>query len=260
MCFCCKEKFLEIPHLRRHADEKHTVTEVVTEIHNRYNPVLPKADVTSLHCNLCNSKLVDVKNLILHLNAAHQINLECNDEPILPYKLGEGEFKCQKCDEVFEAFKTLNNHMNKHFGTYICCNCGVGFQHEFALKSHEMRHGTKEHRCEKCDLVFPTSYKKLLHHYTVHKKGGRYGCPHCPEKFMDYDKRLRHLASAHGIEKPGSNCGYCEKVFKTNRLLNQHIRYFHLNERKHVCSVCGNKYFNKSELKKHVQSHVDVRL
>lgn len=257
MCFCCKEMFLEMPPLRRHTEESHKIDDVIEQIHNRYYPALPKADITSLLCNLCHIHVTDLKSLIEHLKEIHKLNLESpNEEPLIPYKLQEGAFQCQKCQETFEVFKTLNNHMNKHFGTYICYTCGTGFQHEFALKSHERRHNLKEHKCDKCNLTFQTSYKKLLHHYSVHKKGGRYGCPQCTEKFMDYDKRSRHLARTHGIERPVSNCVQCGKCFKNNRLLNQHVRYFHLNERKHVCHICGHKYFNKSELKKHFEGHV----
>lgn len=256
MCFCCKETYLEMQLLRQHTESAHSKDVIVEEIHNRYNPVLPKVDITNLSCALCNDLIPNVGSLRSHLLDKHKVQPECSkDEPLLPYRLGDGEFKCQVCGQIFEVFKTLNNHMNKHFGSHICCTCGVAFQHEFALKCHEKRHKSKQHTCQKCNMDFPTSYKKLLHDYSLHKKGGRYGCPHCEEKFMDYDKRTKHLSKNHGIERRGSACVHCEKIFKNNRLLNQHVRYFHLNERKHVCFVCGNKYFTKSELKKHMESH-----
>ena len=124
------------------------------------------------------------------------------------------------CDICFKSFSksSFNQHYKFfHINPYICDVCLKTFGNKDYLEYHLKKHyGIRDVDCSDCDRKF--------HHK------------------IDY---FVHYNSKHKVE-PETTCTYpnCTAVFKKKRILAEHIKFVHLNERNFLCSVCS-----KSKLK-----------
>lgn len=70
---------------------------------------------------------------------------------------------------------------------------------------------------------------------------------------LDYKNRDAHLKLHHAeIERP-YECFICHRNYKKLYAVRQHMM-IHSNSRNTICHMCGNAYFNNSDLKKHILS------
>uniref|UniRef100_A0A674PMH0 Zinc finger protein 341 n=1 Tax=Takifugu rubripes TaxID=31033 RepID=A0A674PMH0_TAKRU len=77
--------------------------------------------------------------------------------------------------------------------------------------------------------------------------------------FKPFDSFLKELKIKCASEQlkgkvPKLKCNYCDKVFSKNFDLQQHIRS-HTGEKPFQCIVCGRPFAQKSNVKKHMQTH-----
>ncbi|XP_006825191.1 zinc finger protein 341-like [Saccoglossus kowalevskii] len=67
--------------------------------------------------------------------------------------------------------------------------------------------------------------------------------------------KRRRNANQESVKKPGKlKCTFCDKTFNKNFDLQQHIRS-HTGEKPFQCIVCGRAFAQKSNVKKHMQTH-----
>lgn len=257
LCYFCSTTFIDPERLRDHFQTIHSKC---------IQPVKPskcdflKMDFADVFCKLCNAKIDDYATFKTHLKE-HECGLDFTwGESVLPYKLNKEEHICQVCGKRYELFLSLHRHMNEHYEHYICETCGKRFATSQRMLTHTRTHARGVFPCRRCEETFESSSALYNHVSKVHKMNKRYKCPICDEKFVSYKHRLKHLSSVHGENTAIFPCPSCSKVFTMCSQRSAHIRCQHLQERNHMCPICGMKFFKKSELKMHSVKHGGERI
>lgn len=84
-----------------------------------------------------------------------------------------------------------------------------------------------------------------------------YECPLCHIKLKSKYKWKRHMRTEHAnIKVPNAwndtvICEICGLEMKAEKI-RMHRKYKHTNDRPHVCDICGRRFVEKFELKKHM--------
>lgn len=114
-------------------------------------------------------------------------------------------------------------------------------------------HNSKGEKCSKCDII---CFHPL--HLNLHEKSHiekKYSCDLCDKTFIQKNHLESHKI-AHSTEKP-FQCPHCNKYFKRNFILKQHIVHMHSNAQKYVaCHICG-KSVVKLNLNQHLKIHTE---
>ncbi|XP_060809174.1 zinc finger protein 714 isoform X6 [Amyelois transitella] len=258
LCMYCEQNYSDPADLREHHAIEHSnlsFSQIKYSISKLKPNELIKIDITNVGCKLCNKIIKDFEELKAHLSDNHNVvDLKYSDG-VLPFKVTKNDFKCAICDEKYDEFKTLNQHMNIHFQNFICEQCGNGFMTPERLRTHSYSHETGSFQCERCDKVFKSMNAKNEHFAVVHMRAKRHRCPHCPEAFKNYFQRNKHISNIHGMKLKEFKCSMCPKIFFLSGKLGVHIRTVHLKEKRHACDSCEWKFYSKSELKEHMVKH-----
>lgn len=81
-----------------------------------------------------------------------------------------------------------------------------------------------------------------------------FGCEFCTKKFLTL-RQLKNHQVYH--EQPKFQCQMgCDKKFYKSVLLTSHHKT-HLEQKDFACKICGNTYFLKSHLSRHIRSAHD---
>ncbi|XP_048003219.1 zinc finger protein 675-like isoform X11 [Leguminivora glycinivorella] len=257
LCYYCKHTFLEPEKLRQHNRIYHSESKVLPKP-RKYEPV--KMDFTTALCKLCLTEIRDYAMLKAHLTEHGKKIDNTFGDSVLPYKLSKDEHVCQVCGKTYEMFLSLHKHMNDHYEHYICEKCGKRFATAQRMLNHTRTHETGVFPCKQCDETFPSYAPLYTHVAKVHRFNKRYKCPICNEKFVSYKQRLKHLHTVHEQKTPVFPCPSCDRVFDLCSKRTAHIRFQHLQERNHICSVCGMKFFSNYELQEHAIKHGGERI
>lgn len=258
LCYYCKSTFLEPEKLREHNKTQHSNARITAKP-RKYEPL--KMDFTETVCTLCGLDIPDYTMLKLHLKTDHNIVIDCTyGECVLPYKLTKDEYSCQICGKRYEMFLSLHKHMNVHFGHYICESCGKIFVTQQRMVNHARTHARGVFPCRHCEETFLSYTAMHAHVAKVHRSNKRYKCPVCDEKFASYKHRVKHLSLVHGKKTAVFPCSLCPKVFDLCSRRTTHVKFQHLQERKHVCKECNMKFFSKYELQEHSIRHNGERI
>lgn len=220
-----------------------------------------KLDITYLNCALCDKDIYKLDDFIVHLKNEHkkQMHLDVKNH-IVPFRFDTPELKCAVCTTEFGTFKLLQEHMNSHYGNYMCEICGAGFVTDRLRVCHVKRHGSGEFKCDQCDKTFNSKLKRRDHQKRTHLGlSARNKCKFCSERFVDYWKKINHMVKEHGVPPVVLKCTACELTFNNQRSLSRHTKKDHLLERRHKCSECDMRFFGKSSLQKHMAKHTGLR-
>ncbi|XP_047039531.1 zinc finger protein 43-like isoform X9 [Helicoverpa zea] len=261
-CFYCGEQYSEIKTVLQH-----TVTHETPESSVILKDYLPKGkrtvkvDISGLKCRICDTKLKDLDETRRHLSSEHNKMFTVSGNGIVAYDLTSknGQFNCHICNKVFQTFILLNRHMNVHFSNAVCETCGAGFMTHQRLMQHKEIHLPGGYPCNKCNKVYTTNSNLKFHIEKAHEgttKMRMLRCAHCPERFVEHFKKLKHLKEAHGITF-SFECEICHTVFPSRRGLTMHTNKFH--SQKTQCQVCKKGFSCISTLKKHMVSHTGER-
>ncbi|KAM8718172.1 hypothetical protein ACLKA7_004820 [Drosophila subpalustris] len=166
-----------------------------------------------------------------------------NDVQMLEIKL---EVECETNDKSLPDINTNLMDNNNEVVTHFCPTCGEGFPNNTKRILHSLIHyKLKYNQCPYC----PKRYKTRLGlkgHVIVHAGERRYKCPHCPKEFTCNYRRNKHVL-LHAV------CNYCGKLFKTDELLQKHLR-LHSSDRPFQCPHCSYRFLQKTFLKNHIAS------
>ncbi|XP_013163806.1 PREDICTED: zinc finger protein OZF-like [Papilio xuthus] len=257
LCFYCKTSFLEPERLREHTRHQHSDVKQLLKP-RKYEPL--KMDFALTTCKLCGFSISDYEMLKSHLRE-HGKHLDCSyGDSILPYNLTKDEHRCQICGKRYEMFLSLHKHMNEHYEHFICETCGKRFATSQRMVNHARTHERGDFPCKRCQDTFPSYASLYAHVAKIHRSNKRYKCPICDEKFASYKHRLKHLNTIHGEKTAIFPCPSCPRVFDLCSRRTAHIRFQHLQERNHSCSLCFMKFFTKYELQEHSIKHGGERI
>ena len=131
-------------------------------------------------------------------------------------------FLCSQCDSIFQTVTELNDHrVALHNDTlFFCSKCNGSFDSKEDLEAHEnTSHKRKKYKCSLCVKSFP-SKSQLNSHTLIHKKPHK--CKKCGVRFLTELELKSHFKIHTG--QTTFDCSVCNKTFKANHLLVQHVR------------------------------------
>lgn len=116
---------------------------------------------------------------------------------------------------------------------------------------------TQSMSCHICNKSFDKVWK-YYGHLRVHSKDNLWLCDKCPDvKYSTKKQLIKHCIETHN--EASVKCSYCPMAFDTAWRLQQHILSKHINYRSHKCSQCDKAFVKPSDLKKHQETHSEVK-
>lgn len=261
-CCFCTEQFPDPADLKKHTIELHDDDTKSTFMKGKdMYGYLVKVDITGLQCKLCGEEIDTLEQIMDHLKDVHDRNIS-TDIPnhILPFKFDAECLRCFMCQNVFNRFKALQEHMHTHYRNYLCEVCDAGFVNRHLLLCHNEGHKTGVFACEQCTEVFDTLRKKKLHQRKIHDGLNKpHKCGYCEERFKENCHKIEHLAKVHGVVGPLIKCQACDRTFANQQTWLLHTKKYHLMQRHHKCTRCEMDFFSKRELTDHMVKHTGTR-
>ena len=171
------------------------------------------------------------------------------------------KYDCPLCDKIYARKDNLQMHMMAvHEGKKFQCTyefCKREFSNKKILKEHIREHkGDFPYKCEICNRgFFQSSFYNA--HMNSHYGIKAFKCGLCGNQYAHSSDLSRHVQTC-GQEEMQLQCPQCDKVFKSERRVKEHVRYVHDKRfKKYLCSLCGKVCGSKSRLQKHVTTHDD---
>lgn len=203
---------------------------------------------------------------------AEIIKKELGDNVVL---VGSDEsFNRSYCGSIFHSKTNLINHeIQMHPpSVYNCKNCCFTTPRESVFKLHCMTHFTivsenKIFACDECSKVF-----KRPHLLNAHKKKRHSNLPKdfkCDELNCDFATKYAKTIETHKLRhkkkkkvtKIPCKVASCSETFASKCGLDRHILYRHSDtlpsESVLTCESCPQKFSNREQLDKHIQSHTN---
>ena len=175
-------------------------------------------------------------------------------------------YKCPYCDEVFRSRYGFHDHRKlvHHWGKFFCAespNCTASFSLLKDLIRHMYDHNHDSNplvRCGGgCRKIMDVS--EMADHYVEcisRRIKQRKFVKNKPKQCMECGKMCTRATLPHHLEthikEKNVHCDKCPKRFKTNRLLQIHIRNIHEGIFvPQTCATCGAVFRTKNALAKH---------
>ncbi|XP_023939823.2 oocyte zinc finger protein XlCOF22 isoform X5 [Bicyclus anynana] len=259
-CAYCEDNFTDCAELRAHVmpcSMQHNTKDIYSKFKEM---TLINVDITGASCKTCTLPCRGVSDMRQHaIDHGYDIDTS-HPDGVLPFCLDKESWRCVICQETFNNFLKLYEHMNVHYQHYICATCGKGYMTAPRLRKHSEVHITGTFPCDKCKRVFTMRAARDYHKSHAHAKGPRYECPQCNMRFGGYYERMNHLNEAHREKEVAYKCAHCELSFKTSGKRATHVKSVHFpQQRNFACPFC--KWFFKTgyELKRHIVRHTGER-
>ncbi|XP_039762031.1 zinc finger protein 729-like [Pararge aegeria] len=260
-CCFCTDVYQEPSQLKEHTIECHG-TEMKTRFMDgkRLGDYLVKLDITKLRCSICVAELKTLDEALTHLKEHDKpMHLDINNH-LMPFNFEGGDLTCAYCNVMFNKFKKLLEHMNRHYRNCVCDICGAGFINRSTFTVHYHGHSKGYFPCQQCQKVFDTKRKQRSHEMAIHVHAHKtYRCGYCNEHFSTHWRKEKHIASEHGVNLREIKCQVCDKVCLTANSLRIHMKRDHLKERRFECKVCEYRFFGAQELREHTVKHTGIR-
>lgn len=222
---CCERKFYRrcvyVEHLRLHL-----------------NPDLYK-------CDICGRSSTSKHNLILHKQVVHSSFKERHE--------------CEICHRRFNQKPTLIRHMATHATgskDNICPQCGKGYVLGIQLKAHIKTVHSVDRVCDQCGKTLH-GISALRQHLREHAgiKKPKWPCDICGSELISRNSLNRHKLSFHHDGSIAFVCKECGKVAASENALLLHKKNVHEAERKFKCSYCEKAFKKNKVLQEHIATH-----
>lgn len=241
-------------------------------------------------CDICNYQAIDRKCLVAHAKRAHpaqvhscekcsfqcEVKLSLYDHYSTMHK-GE-PFSCKHCDKTFTALRTYERHLSDHRYTKCCDVCGVTLVGKKEVYSHYFNeHKGFEFKCKQCPFVTNRPKAFIVHEGTAHFNRNCQLCGYvASSKAMLRKHRRRMHASkkrkVQSVQKEriappitretpremrsriiadNYKCNICNSFFKTDVLLDTHMKESH----HFPCDQCNHVSHSMKQSTSHKLSH-----
>lgn len=255
-CAYCETDFIDCTSLREHVrtcSQQYSIKDIYSKFKEM---ALINVDLTETVCRICSIPLTDVIQMRNHI-VEHGYKVDTNHpDGVLPFCLNKESWCCFICQEKFNNFLKLYEHMNVHYQHYICAICGKGYMTAIRLRKHSEVHVTGCFPCKDCGRIFNMRAARDHHKAQAHAKAPRYECPQCDIRFVGYYDRMKHLNETHRVKRVAYDCPHCASSFTTSSKRANHLRSVHFPaERVFNCEYCDWSFKNSYELKRHMIKH-----
>ncbi|ERL93188.1 hypothetical protein D910_10485 [Dendroctonus ponderosae] len=275
-------------HLLTHYAIKEKRTCLSCNNHFRYSTIFGRPEsfkyhkcnrVYSLKCPKCERIFYQKKYLLKHISVFHEKKHACPSCQKLCFSSTELKnhycrklpkekrkvLKCAACPKMFFSEMGLRKHKKNHLSdgistTYICSECSETFSSKLIYQRHvhTIHNKSRQYECKICDKVFYRGDALKMHLTNIHMQGKAEGlqCPSCNRKFKSNKYLQDHMKSFHDNSK--YKCNLCTHSFKYSRNLSRHLKMVHgkeeLFEDAYECPTCKIKVKLKSSLRRHLRT------
>ena len=179
-------------------------------------------------------------------------NPYCKSLDVLKYAGTEQE--CKSC-----RMKLLHHESYHLVYHYTCLFCRESLRKfDYIMSEKEYWEELDEQRflenvsCQYCCRIFFDKQKKDRHIEIIHKKNPDflYNCNDCSKAFGSKQALRYHTETIHEKVNLQIPCGVCEKLFRTNQNLDDHMREVH-RDLKFDCELCFAQFKRQSNLNHH---------
>lgn len=193
-------------------------------------------------CHIC-AKIFKLRgSLLVHMRVVHN-------------PLGDGAHHCKVCNRKFTNKYRRDVHEKRHSDSreFECLKCGMAFEEKGEFEIHTETHKT-EHKCNICGRTFYTQ-AALIVHTVGHQQAETEIEPENPPPpqptfLLEIPPSVVKKEMVGGV---GFKCHVCEKTFKRESHLNQHVKVH--DNKQWECDVCKKIFTTKYFLKKHKRLH-----
>lgn len=173
-------------------------------------------------------------------------------------------FRCDVCERHFDQERYLKIHLDSKHGPFLeaeqynCEFCGKVYQNMHMLQTHvDTKHTNphrKKHACRHCDYIGEDRPDLESHVKSNHFKEAN-ACPTCGKYFRGPVFLKQHIENVHQRTNE-VKCYICGRLFANSRYLKLHMEV-HVGEKKHACSVCGQRFRKRGNMISHEQTHLN---
>ncbi|XP_001360934.2 zinc finger protein 551 [Drosophila pseudoobscura] len=169
---------------------------------------------------------------------------------------------CDECKRSFLNEYQLEVHKYRvHCGQNpnVCSVCKKGFPCASKLLEHRARYHFKpvEWQCKLCSYNAGSKWD-YQQHLNVHSGQRNYTCEMCGQSYKSTSALAVHRRTH---SQPQLACPHCQKHFRENCTLKNHIKRVHKreNSRNYACRVCWRRFQTVEVLRLHERVHVSVQ-
>ena len=163
----------------------------------------------------------------------------------------------QSCDSCnMKLIHHESYHLIYHYNCLFCLESLQKFKNIVTNKDYwdifDERRFEEKVSCHFCSKIFFDKQKKMRHIEIVHKENPEYlfKCNQCSRAFGSKQALNYHIDSYHEEVDLGLVCGICEKTFKMDQNLDQHMREVH-SDISLECDLCMSTFTRQSNLNHH---------
>ena len=201
-------------------------------------------------CDICSLAFLSETQLESHKKNAHTVTSSATNEDAGNF-VPPSNVLSEKVENLQKS-ETPSLQKSRQFS---CSICGAVYHYEKAFQKHVQTHRddiTKDRfSCDQCNHVYQTEEQLTDHKEQKHTY---FDCDQCDSKSSSLKALDKHKRKLHS--KTHEQCHICGKNVK-RASMNNHVKMVHHADqmRRHICTICGNKYKTKTDLDRHYTKH-----
>ena len=165
------------------------------------------------------------------------------------HDLHKSELKCLFCKQIYQTQDELQQHIVSDHCKLFCVSCSEWVESKIFLE-HESKHFKFE--CDICLRVFSTQFI-LEQHKAINSS---FNCDVCPRRFHSTLELHRHVCMNKQLQIVSQDtdlytCKLCKTQFTKKDSYENHIRYWHPDQRVFTCPVCQISFKRRFDLTTH---------